>query len=190
MATYKKALAAETPEKVSTDNDVKIQEAPAVPEQPAEKKSAEKKTASKKTAAKKSEEKPTVKKTDESTEKIEKKEKSVKKTVNKTLCYEDVVEKTKKKVLAADITKITDSISVQIEINGECSGIFYIEIRNGSIVVMPYDYKNADIEIIVDSTEFVKIIEGKLNVYEAISNGILRIFGNAGKAVLFVNAVL
>jgi putative sterol carrier protein len=55
---------------------------------------------------------------------------------------------------------------------------------------MPYDYKNADIEIIADSAEFVKIVEGKLNVFEAISNGILRIFGNAGKSVLFINAAL
>lgn len=206
MATSKKTLAAESPEKVSTDNTVKAQETVVETEQPVEIKPAEKKTTEKKAAgvkatSKKAEVKSAKNTADKSSKKIaepaenkpepaEKKTKPAKKTSARPLTYEDIVAKTAKKVLAADITKIVEPISAQIVVYGECDGIFYVEIRDGIISVMPYDYKNADIEIIANSTELAKIVDGKLNVYEAISSGSFNIYGDAGKAVLFVKAAL
>ena len=191
MATSKKALAAEATEPVTAENDVKVPESTLEVEKPAEKKPAEKKTAEKKTAPKKSvpkkvSEKPAEKKIADSDEK---KEKAAKKTpAKKLLTYDDVVAKTAKKILAADITKITDSISAEVKIDGECEGIFYIEIMDGKISVEPWNYENADIQIYTSSTELVNITSGKLNIYDAISSGAFKIFGNTGKAILLINA--
>lgn len=139
--------------------------------------------AEKKTAAKK--EKPAAKKD----KPVAKKEKpaATKKSENK-LTYNDVVTMTAKKVLAADISKLNDSISAQIAIYGQCDGIFYIEIKDGVISVEPWDYKGADIQIYTNTEDLVKIVTGKLNIYDAISSKVFEIYGDTEKAILLVRA--
>ena len=165
--------------------------APAAEKKPVEKKTAEKKTAEKKPAAKKAPaKKPAAKKTKAAEKKAPAKKSAAKTTkpaAKKGLTYEQVVEKAKKKIAAADTTKIKYPIAVNVEISGACEGIFYILLDDGKAVVEPYKYDDYDVYVRVDAEEIVKVFEGKANVYDALSNG-MKIDGIAKKAVLFINA--
>ena len=148
-------------------------EKPAAPKKAAAKKpAAEKKTTAKKTAA----EKPAAKKT-------------AKKA--KGLAYEDVVAAAKKKAASANTKKIKYPIAANVEISGACEGIFYILVNEkGEVAVEPYKYDDYDVYVRADAEEVLKVFNGKLNVYDALADGIMSIDGITKKAVLFVNAVL
>lgn len=167
--------------------------APAAEKKPAEKKPAEKKTAEKKPAAKKAAakkpaaKKPAAKAAAKKAPAKKSAAKTTKPAAKKGLTYEQVVEKAKKKIAAADTTKIKYPIAVNVEISGACEGIFYILLDDGKAVVEPYKYDDYDVYVRVDAEEIVKVLEGKVNVYDALSNG-MKIDGIAKKAVLFINA--
>ena len=152
---------------------------PAAPKKaPAAKKTAEKKTEEKKPAAKKTaEKKPAAKKTT--------------KKAAKVLTYEEVVEAAKKKAASANTAKIKYPVAANVEISGVCEGVFYIYIsEEGKVAVEPYKYDDHDVYFRIDAEEAVKLFTGKLNVYDALANGILSVDGIAKKAILFVDAVL
>ena len=162
--------------------------APAAEKKPAEKKTAEKKPAAKKAAAKKpAAKKPAAKAAAKKAPAKKSAAKTTKPAAKKGLTYEQVVEKAKKKIAAADTTKIKYPIAVNVEISGACEGIFYILLDDGKAVVEPYKYDDYDVYVRVDAEEIVKVLEGKVNVYDALSNG-MKIDGIAKKAVLFINA--
>lgn len=167
-------------QEIKKENEAKVitDEMKTIEINPVKKVQAEKKTAAKK-------EKPAAKKD----KPVAKKEKpaATKKSENK-LTYNDVVTMTAKKVLAADISKLNDSISAQIAIYGQCDGIFYIEIKDGVISVEPWDYKGADIQIYTNTEDLVKIVTGKLSIYDAISSKVFEIYGDTEKAILLVRA--
>ncbi|MBQ2824124.1 MAG: SCP2 sterol-binding domain-containing protein [Oscillospiraceae bacterium] len=147
---------------------------PAAPKKaPAAKKTAEKKPAAKKTAEKK----PAAKKTT--------------KKAAKVLTYEEVVEAAKKKAASANTAKIKYPVAANVEISGVCEGIFFILVNEeGKVSVEPYKYNDYDVYFRIDAEEAVKLFTGKLNVYDALANGILSVDGIAKKAILFVDAVL
>ena len=163
---------------------VKVEEAPKAEKTAEEKKpAAPKKAAAKKPAAEK---KTTAKKADE-------KKPAAKKTTKKAkgLAYEDVVVAAKKKAASADTKKIKYPIAANVEISGACEGIFYIFVNEkGEVSVEPYKYDDYDVYVRVDAEEAVKVFTGKLNVYDALANGVISIDGITKKAILFVNAVL
>ncbi len=147
----------------------------------AEKKAAEKKPAAKKTTEKKASEKADAKKPAA-------KKPASRKSAPKGITFDMVVEKTRKKVLAANTTRIKFPIAANIVLTGSCDGIFYIYMDEGKIAVEPFKYDDYDVNITVDTDAFVKVIEGKLNVYDALSAGDMKIDGMTKKAVLFVDA--
>ncbi len=174
------------------ENEAKVltEEMKTIEINPGRKIQAEKKAEPKKPAAKKEKlvvkkDKPTAKK--EKT--VAKKEKTAEtKRAENKLTYHDVVTMTAKKVLAADISKLNESISAQIAIYGQCDGIFYIEINDGVISVEPWDYKGADIQIYTNTEDLVKIVTGKLSIYDAIASKVFEIYGDTEKAILLVRA--
>lgn len=105
----------------------------------------------------------------------------------KTVSYEDVVEMAKKKFMAADKTRIKYPVAVNVKLTGVADGIFYVYIDSENIYVEPYKYDDYDVEIEADTEEFVKVLNGKLNIYDALAADV-KITGIVKKAVLFVNA--
>ncbi|MGN0587704.1 MAG: hypothetical protein ACI4JF_10490 [Oscillospiraceae bacterium] len=116
-----------------------------------------------------------------------KKRAAKKPAAKKTVSYEDIVEMAKKKFLAADKTRIKYPVAVNIKLTGVAEGIFYVYIDSENIYVEPYKYDDYDVEIEADAEELVKILNGKLNVYDALASDV-KITGIVKKAVLFLNA--
>jgi len=160
----------------------------------AEKKAPAKKETAKKPAAKK----PAAKKTTKAAEKkapakkaAPKKEAAKKTPKKKGLAYEDVVEAAKKKMAAADLTRIKYPIAANVELNGAVSGIFYIYVDEANnISVEPYKYNDYDVEFRADADAFVAVMNGKKNIYDALAEGLVKVSGNVKKAILLINAAL
>lgn len=181
-AEVKETAAAVKAEEVKAEA-VKTEEAPKAEEKPAAPKKA---AAEKKPAAKKTTEKAAAKKTAE-------KKPAAKKTTKKAkgLAYEDVVAAAKTKAASANTKKIKYPIAVNVEISGACEGIFYIFVNDkGEVAVEPYKYDDYDVYVRADAEEILKVLNGKINVYDALADGTMSIDGIVKKAVLFVNAVL
>lgn len=142
---------------------------------PAAKKAAAPKAAAKpKTAAKKTAEKPAAKKGGR----------------KKSISYDSVFEAGKKKILAADITKIKYPIAVNVELDGAAEGDFYIYINadEQSISVEPYKYNDHDVSIRADAEGLLAVFTGKKNVYDALADGDIKIYGETKKAILLIHA--
>ena len=161
----------------------------------AEKKAPAKKETAKKPAAKK----PAAKKTTKAAEKkapakkeaAPKKEAAKKAPKKKGLAYEDVVEAAKKKMAAADLTRIKYPIAANVELNGAADGIFYIYVDEANnISVEPYRYNDYDVEFRADADAFVAVMNGKKNIYDALAEGAVKVSGNVKKAILLINAAL
>lgn len=188
MAT-KKTTPAETKDTVVKAAETAAAEVKteAVKEAPkaAEKKAPAKKPAAKKPAAKKETAKAPAKK------ETAKKEAAKKAPKKKGLSYEDVVAAAKKKMAAADLTRIKYPIAANVELNGAADGIFYIYIDEANnISVEPYKYNDYDVEFRADADAFVAVMTGKKNIYDALADGLIKVSGNVKKAILLINAAL
>ncbi len=79
----------------------------------------------------------------------------------------------------------TDFLAVQVNITGENSGVFYVEVKNGKISVEPYDYHDRSCGITISMDNFNKLIDGKLDPVAAFTLGKLKVDGDLGKALEF-----
>ncbi len=200
-----KKTVAPAAEEVKKEAEVKVAapaaEAPkteAAPKKAEENKSAEKaaeKTAAakkpaEKAAAKKPAEKPAAKKTAEKAAAKKPAKKTAEKPAKKAmaLTYDGIVELAQKKFKAANITGIKYPIAVNIELSGACEGVFYVYMDEAKIAVEPYLYNDYDVYVRADAETFAKVLEGKMNIYDALSTSDVKIDGLVKKAVLFVHA--
>ncbi|MBQ5318662.1 MAG: SCP2 sterol-binding domain-containing protein [Oscillospiraceae bacterium] len=185
MATKKTTPAENTAVETKAVEEVKT-EAPKA----AEKKAPAKKETAKKPAAKKTT-KAAEKKAPAKKEAAPKKETAKKTTKKKGLTYEDVVEAAKKKMAAADLTRIKYPIAANVELNGAAEGIFYIYIDEANnISVEPYKYNDYDVEFRADADAFMAVMNGKKNIYDVLADGLVKVSGNVKKAILLINAAL
>lgn len=116
----------------------------------------------------------------------------------KGLAYSDVVAAAKKKILAADITKIKYPIAANVELSGKFAenedsdnkNIFYIYIDpdKQEISVEPYRYNDYDVTLNADAEDLVNVLKGKKNIYDSLSDGNVHIHGNTKKAVLLIHS--
>lgn len=105
------------------------------------------------------------------------------------MTYEEIFSKTKELVLSKDASNLTGHIAVQINIVGEGSGAFYIELKDGVVSVEPYEYYDRDCCFIVSGKDFLSICSGSLNPVTAFSMGKLKIDGSIEKALEFAKIV-
>lgn len=115
--------------------------------------------------------------------------KSVKKAATEeSLTYEKIVETFKSKVSKSK-SPVDARVAAQVKLFGSVEGILYVLIANGIAVVEPFDYRGADIEIDADADVFMAVLEGKKTMSGAISDGDVKMQGNAGKAIVLASAV-
>lgn len=121
----------------------------------------------------------------------------------KQLSYEEIVDAARKKALAANVTKIKFQIAANIVLTGDFSenvnaaedknkNQFYIVVdpETENVFVEPYRYDNNNVEITADAEELMKVLKGKKNIYDALSDGEVHIHGITKQAVLFIHSVL
>ena len=66
---------------------------------------------------------------------------------------------------------------------GKVNGIFYVEIKDGRVNVEPYEYYDRNAIIIMNGTNLIKLINGKLDPVIAFTTGKLKVEGDINAAL-------
>ena len=104
------------------------------------------------------------------------------------MTYEEIVKKAKQEAKNIDAKAINEHIAIQIDIEGEGEGAFYVEASEGKIAVEPYEYYENDCKIKADAETVISLLSRKLKAEDALSYGKLQIEGDEGKALNLINA--
>ena len=98
--------------------------------------------------------------------------------------FEELIEKVRTLAKKADVSG-TDFLAVQVNINGDDGGVFYVEVKDHKISVEPYKYIDKSCAITINMSDFNKLIDGKLDPVFAFTTGKLKVDGDVGKALEF-----
>ena len=98
--------------------------------------------------------------------------------------FTNILKKARALAAEADISGV-DFLAVQINIEGEENGVFYVEVKDGRISVEPYEYYDRQCAITISDADFSKLMRGKLDAVKAYDEGRLRVEGDAGRALQF-----
>ena len=100
------------------------------------------------------------------------------------MTYESVVEAARNKFYDINVSSVQGTLAFQINIEGKAaSGIFYIEIKDGQVHVEPYEYYDRNAIIHINGTNWIKLINGKLNPVVAFTTGKLTVDGDVNAAL-------
>ena len=105
------------------------------------------------------------------------------------MTYEEIVKKAKQAAKNIDSSAIKDHVAIQIDIEGEGEGAFYIEAADGKATVEPYEYYEHDCKIKTDADTITALLSGKLDAEGAMAEGKLQVEGDGSKALALIKAV-
>ena len=103
--------------------------------------------------------------------------------------YEEIVAKVKELCGSAELKDYKQHLAVEVAIEGEGEGVFYIEAKDGKVYVEPYDYHDRDVRLIATADNFIKLAGGKLDPVLAFTTGKLKVEGSIDKALEFKKIV-
>ncbi|MGN1480404.1 SCP2 sterol-binding domain-containing protein [Porcipelethomonas sp.] len=98
------------------------------------------------------------------------------------MTFHEIVDKVKKEFGSADVSNYEDHLAIQINVTGEGSGIFYVEINDGKLAVEPYSYDDNNAVFTASGDDIIDILSGNLSEQEAYESGKLLISGDMAKA--------
>lgn len=99
------------------------------------------------------------------------------------MTYESIVETVRNKFSKVDVSSVPGTLAYQFNIEGKVSGIFYVEIKDGKVNVEPYEYYDRNAILIMNGTNLVKLINGKLDPVIAFTTGKLKVEGDINAAL-------
>ena len=99
------------------------------------------------------------------------------------MTYESIVETVRNKFSKVDVSSVPGTLAYQFTIEGKVSGIFYVEIKDGKVNVEPYEYYDRNAILIMNGTNLVKLINGKLDPVIAFTTGKLKVEGDINAAL-------
>ena len=99
------------------------------------------------------------------------------------MTFEEMFSKAKSLLATADTSKLNEHLAYQFNITGEASGVFYIEVKDGSLSVEPYEYFDRDAMFTCSADTLFKIASGKTDPVGAVLLGKLKVEGNIDKAL-------
>lgn len=100
------------------------------------------------------------------------------------MTYESIVEAARDKFCDLDVSSVNGTRAFQINIEGKSvNGIFYIEIKDGKVNVEPYEYYDRNAILTMNGTNFMKLINGKLNPVSAFTSGKIKVDGDINAAL-------
>ena len=105
------------------------------------------------------------------------------------MTYEEIFSKSKEIIMQSDVSDIDGHLAVQVDIEGEGEGAFYIELKDHQLFVEPYEYYDRDCKFIISADNFLKLTDGSLDAVAAFTLGKLKIEGSIDKALEFKNIV-
>ena len=83
-----------------------------------------------------------------------------------------------------DAGRIKEHLAIQFNVAGEAEGALYMEIRDGKVMIEPYEYFDRDILVFVETDALLSIADGELTIYDAFKEGKFYAEGNQAKAEL------
>ncbi|MCC8112147.1 MAG: SCP2 sterol-binding domain-containing protein [Ruminococcus sp.] len=99
------------------------------------------------------------------------------------MTYEEIFAMAKEQFLKCDVSGMLGHLAVQIDILSEGTGAFYVELKDGTLDVQPYEYYDRNVKLIATAENFLKIVNGSLNAVLAYTTGKLKVEGDLGKAL-------
>lgn len=99
------------------------------------------------------------------------------------MTYKEVVEKVRNEFGKSDVSNYEDHLALQVNIIGEGSGAFYVEINEGELSIEEFDYVNNNAEISASADDIISVFSGALDINSALDNGKIRITGDYAKAL-------
>ena len=96
------------------------------------------------------------------------------------MTYESIVAAVRKKLSKADVSSIPGTLAFQVDVEGKAEGIFYIEIKDGQL---HYDYHDRNARLIINGTNLMKLVNGKLDPVLAFTTGKLKVDGDTNAAM-------
>ena len=100
------------------------------------------------------------------------------------MTYADFFYEIKSRFMEADVSDIHEHLAFQFDVEDpECGGIFYVEVKDGTLFVEQYEYHDRAAEFIAKPDTFMKIADGKTDPVNAFMIRKLRVEGNIDKAL-------
>ncbi|MDE5604337.1 MAG: SCP2 sterol-binding domain-containing protein [Eubacterium sp.] len=99
------------------------------------------------------------------------------------MTYESIVETVRNRFKDVDVSSVPGTLAYQFNIVGKVSGIFYVEIKDGKVNVEPYEYYDRNAILIMNGTNLIKLINGKLDPVIAFTTGKLKVDGDINAAL-------
>lgn len=89
-----------------------------------------------------------------------------------------------------DSSKFSGDFAIQLTMtNKDCGGIFYIEYKNGTLNVEPYNYYDHNVDVTASYNDLCKALSGALNLKIAAEKGKIAFSGDSGIFEAFVSAI-
>jgi len=95
--------------------------------------------------------------------------------------FESIIDELREKTAGFDASNYYNFLAIQVTLK-DLKKALYVEIKDGKLSIEPYEYNDRQANIIMTSTNFIKLINGKLDKMLALATGKLRIEGDLGKA--------
>lgn len=99
------------------------------------------------------------------------------------MTYESIVETVRNRFKGVDVSSVPGTLAYQFNIEGKVNGIFYVEIKDGKVNVEPYEYYDRNAILIMNGTNLIKLINGKLDPVIAFTTGKLKVEGDINAAL-------
>ncbi|MCL2019985.1 MAG: SCP2 sterol-binding domain-containing protein [Oscillospiraceae bacterium] len=93
---------------------------------------------------------------------------------------EDIFADIKSKTAGFDGSNYHGFLAVEVNLS-DIKKVFYVEVKDGNLSIEPYEYNDRQAKMTISSSNFVKLINGKLNGTTAFLTGKLKIDGNIEK---------
>lgn len=100
------------------------------------------------------------------------------------MTYADFFYDIKGRFMGADVSDIHEHLAFEFNIEDEeAGGAFYVEVKDGTLSVEPYEYYDRDARFICAPDVLMKIAEGEMDPVWAFTTQKLKVEGNIDKAL-------
>lgn len=95
----------------------------------------------------------------------------------------ELVDKLREMTASKDLSDYKGFLAIQVNITGENEGVFYVEIKDGTLSIEPYDYHDRNASLTISMDNFLKLVNGKLDPVMAYTLKKLTVDGDVGKVL-------
>lgn len=100
------------------------------------------------------------------------------------MTYADFFYDIKGRFMGADVSDIHEHLAFEFNIEDEeAGGAFYVEVKDGTLYVEPYEYYDRDARFVCAPDVLMKIAEGEMDPVWAFTTQKLKVEGNIDKAL-------